>query len=312
MLGELTPLNSTILSELVERNLGSRPMAELWRRAHLSTVSALELVDGRRVVVKIRPFADRLIGCSQTHRLMWSAGLPCPAPLGEPVRIDGQVVTVESLVEDGVAFKVAPSRSARSAAELARFVSIAPAVGEVSSLDPPPPWVWWNHDQGVIWPLPDDQDEDLNEHPGPDWLDEAATRTRNRLAEHDLGAPVVGHCDWEEHNVMWRDDALHTVHDWDSVVALPEIVIAGTAASVHAVLGGRPGEASIPHMAQFIRAYEQARGLSWTTADREAAWAAGLWVRCFNAKKATLQPDGAPIVARLADEIEQRLSLAGA
>ncbi|MEU6158093.1 hypothetical protein [Streptomyces sp. NPDC047130] len=312
MFEETTALDLSFLPALVESRLGSPPRTELWRCSHLSTVLAVELADRRRVVVKIRPFADRLAGCCRTHRLMWQAGLPCSEPLGEPVRHGSRIVTMETLVDDGVALDVAPRSSARSAAELARFVSVAPSVDEIGTLDPPPPWVWWNHDQGAVWPLPDDQPEDLNQHPGPDWLDDAATRVRKRLSEHDLGVPVVGHCDWEAQNVTWKGGALHAVHDWDSIVTLPEIVIAGAAAAVHAVLGGRPGEATIAHTARFIDAYQAARGLSWTAADREAAWAAGAWVHCFNAKKASLRSDGAPVVARLAGGIRQRLRLAGA
>ncbi|MFH8347387.1 hypothetical protein [Streptomyces sp. NPDC018045] len=312
MFGETAAPDIPFLFDLVESRLGSRPRTELWRWSHLSTVLAMELADRRRVVIKIRPFADRLTGCCDTHRLMWLAGLPCAEPLGEQVRVGSRIVTMETLVDDGGAVDGAVRSSARSAAELARFVSIAPAVDAIGRLDPPPPWVWWNHDQGRLWPLPDDQPEDLNQYAGPDWLDDAATRVRNRLAEHDLGAPVVGHCDWEAQNVMWKGDTLHAVHDWDSVVALPEIVIAGAAAAVHAVVGGRPGEATIPQTAEFIDAYQAARGLTWSAADREAAWAAGAWVHCFNAKKATLRSDGGPVVARLAGGIEERLRYAGA
>ncbi|MEU8540368.1 hypothetical protein AB0C52_10320 [Streptomyces sp. NPDC048717] len=312
MSGETTTLDMSSLSDVVEGLLGSPPRTELWRWAHLSTVLAVELADRRRVVVKIRPFADRLTGCCQTHRLMWLAGLPCAEPLGEPVRVGSRIVTAEALVDDGTALDVAPRTSAQSAAELARFVSVAPAVDEVGGLGPPPPWVWWDHDQGDIWPFPDDQPEDLNQHPGPDWLDDAASRVRKRLSEHDLGVPVIGHCDWEAQNVTWQGGALYAVHDWDSVVALPEVVIAGAAAGVHAVLGSRPGEATISHTAEFIDAYQTARNTSWTAADREAAWAAGTWVHCFNAKKASLRSGGAPAVARLACQIEERLRLAGA
>ncbi|GCD40887.1 phosphotransferase [Streptomyces paromomycinus] len=312
MHGETTALDVLSLPDLVESHLGSRPRTELWRWSHLSTVLALELADRRRVVAKIRPFTDRLTGCCRTHRLMWLAGLPCAEPLGDPVRVGSRIVTMETLVDDGTAIDVAPRSSARSAAELARFVSTAPSVTEAGSLGPPPPWVWWNHDQGATWPFPDDQAEDLNQHPGPDWLDDAATRVRERLFAHDLGAPVVGHCDWEAQNIIWKGGTLHAVHDWDSIVALPEIVVAGAAAAVHAVVGGRPGEATIPHTSQFLHAYQEARQLPWTAADHQAGWAAGLWVHCFNAKKATRRSDGAAAVARLAGHIEERLRLAGA
>jgi len=33
-----------------------------------------------------------------------------------------------------------------------------------------------------VWPTPDDRDGDLNHHPGPAWLDRAATGVRERLA----------------------------------------------------------------------------------------------------------------------------------
>jgi hypothetical protein len=52
------------------------------------------------------------------------------------------------------------------------------------------------------WPPPDDRDGDLNDHPGPAWLDRVATAVRSRLAGLRL-VPVVGHADRESQNLRW-------------------------------------------------------------------------------------------------------------
>ena len=61
---------------------------------------------------------------------------------------------------------------------------------------------------------------------------------------------------------------------------------------------------------QFLAAYEQARGRRWTSAERQAGWAAGLWVRAFNAKKQRLA-GGGPHLDRLAPEVPERAAKAG-
>jgi hypothetical protein len=62
----------------------------------------------------------------------------------------------------------------------------------------------------------------------------------------------------------------------------------------------------------FLMAYEQVRGHSWSVDERQVCWAAGLWVRAYNAKKATLDSDGGALLERLASEASERLCLAGA
>jgi hypothetical protein len=46
------------------RYLGARPVGVLFRSGHLSEVVAVELADGRRVVVKARPSLARISGCT--------------------------------------------------------------------------------------------------------------------------------------------------------------------------------------------------------------------------------------------------------
>jgi hypothetical protein len=99
------------------------------------------------------------------------------------------------------------------------------------------------------------------------------------------------------------------VHDWDSVIAQPETAIAGLAAAVWPAAGA-PGEAAtIAQSADFIACYQRAAGRRWTDREVQDAWAAGLWVRLFNAKK-DAAVGGGPQLDRLAGEIGSRLALA--
>jgi hypothetical protein len=125
---------------------------------------------------------------------------------------------------------------------------------------------------------------------------------------------VVGHADWESQNLRWVNEQLHAVHDWDSVVGQREATIAGAASAVYTATGAPNTSATVQQTAAFIAAYEVARGSIWTDEERELAWAAGLWVRVFNAKKATLRPGGhvpSPSRLRLEQEVGERLRGAG-
>jgi hypothetical protein len=77
--------------------------------------------------------------------------------------------------------------------------------------------------------------------------------------------------------------------------------------------GRPPGHPARPataaQSAEFIAAYQQAAGRQWATQEVHDAWAAGLWVRLFNAKKDAAD-GGGPQLDRLAGEIGDRLDLA--
>ena len=133
---------------------------------------------------------------------------------------------------------------------------------------------------------------------------------RRRLTQCDQ-PPVVGHADWEEPNLRWMDRRLHVVHDWDSLASRPEAAIAGVAAAVCPAFGG-PGTATLEETEAFLRTYEQVRGQPWSVDEWQVGWAAGLWVRAYNAKKATLDNNGGTLPERLASDVAERLRLAGA
>jgi hypothetical protein len=122
---------------------------------------------------------------------------------------------------------------------------------------------------------------------------------------------VVGHADWEEPNLRWINRRLHVVHDWDSIVSRPEAASVGVAAAVFPGFGG-PGTATIEETEAFLRAYEHARGHRWSREEREVCWAAGLWIRAYNAKKDAVDGHGGVLLKRLGSEVAERLRLAGA
>lgn len=293
-----------------ERWLGAKPTHMLFEIAHLSVVAGLRLTDGREVVVKARPPADRIRGCVHVQRHLWAAGFPCPEPLAGPAPMGALTATAEAFVPGGMSLEPGPDSPRLFAEALADLIRLAPPVASVPTLAPPPAWVWWDHDQPGTWPFPDDRDTDLNAHPEPAWLDDVGRRVRRRL-EQCQAPPVIGHADWEAPNLWWIDRDLHVVHDWDSIVSRPEAAIVGVAAAVFPGFGG-PGTATLEETAAFLLAYEQARDHRWSPEEREVCWAAGLWIRAYNAKKDTLDGKSSALLERAASEAAERLWLAGA
>lgn len=297
-----------MLSAWCDDVLGAAPSRVLFRRQHLSQVIAVELADGRSVVLKARPFEARIEGCVAVQAAVARAGFPCPAPIAGPALLHGHAVTAETLIPGGTQLP-ASAGATPFAALLARLITTAPPVQSVPPLTPSPPWTGWDHPGRLLWPDRDDQGRDLNTVPGPAWIDQAAELVRQRMSDWPA-PPRIGHGDWESQNISWHHGEPLAVHDWDSVIAQPEEAIVGLAAAVWPAAGG-PGEAaSIGQTDDFLAAYQHAADVTWTTLQVQLAWAAGLWVRLFNAKKDAAN-GGGPQLDRLAAEIPERLARAG-
>jgi hypothetical protein len=226
-----------------------------------------------------------------------------------PERLGQLGVSAEALIDGGALLAAEQDSAARFAEALALLVRTAPDPATVSTLAPSPAWIGWDHTAQTLWPAPDDREGDLNEDPGDRWLDEIGTAAQGQLLALDRPA-VIGHGDWYSQNLRWINRRLYVVHDWDSVATQAEAAIAGQAAAVWPGTG-LPGEvATVAQSEQFLTAYERASGRSWTDRDIRAAWAAGLWTRAFDAKKASLV--GADPAASLTKtEAKDRGQLAG-
>ena len=291
------------LASWCEAHLASAPQRWLFEAGHLSAVIGVQLNDGRDVVVKVRPSSPRLAACIEVQRRLHASGYPCPEPLAGPAALGNLTASAEVLVPGGTQLTAGADRPVRFAEALTALVATAPPPDAVGSLDPPPPWAWPDFD--ALWPAPDDLAADLNAHPGPVWLDALAGEVRGVLLSQTSSAKVVGHVDFESQNVRWAAGALHVVHDWDSVAALPEAAIAGLASATFTATGEPFTDAGIEESQQFLDTYRARRGLPWSPADVACAWAAGLWVRAYNAKKACISGD-LSVAERLAAELPTR------
>jgi hypothetical protein len=302
-------LDRQALLRWCRERLGSEPERVLFEAGYLSEVVGLRLSNGVEAVLKVRPWQDRLTGCAQVQHALSAGGFPAPQVLVPPDRLGRLGVSAEALVHGGALLATGPDSAARFAEALALLVRTAPDPAKVGTLTPSPAWVGWDHATENLWPAPDDREGDLNEHAEDRWLDEIAEAARARLLALDRSS-VVGHGDWYSANLRWIGRQLHVVHDWDSVVAQPEAAIAGQAAAVWPGTG-LPGEvATLAQSEHFLDVYERASGQSWTDGDVRAAWAAGLWTRAFDAKKASLV--GAdPGAALTRAEAKERGRLAG-
>jgi hypothetical protein len=291
-------------------SLGSAVDALIFETGHLGRVYGVELADGRRLAVKTRPAAARIAACVAVQQHLFAVGFPCPQPVAGPSQIGAQIVTAELFV--GRAAPIAPTAQTlpRLAELLCRLVRMAPSPRSCGSLSPPPPWAGWDHCEPGIWPVPDDIDCNLNLLSGPAWIDEIGRRARACLRAADLPA-VIGHLDWEAHNLAWQDGKLAAVLDWDSVAARPEAAIAGAAAAVFASLG-RVVAASVGQSEQFLAAYEAARGRSFSVRERHVSWAAGAWVLAYNARKESATGPRGPYQEQLAADGAERLVRAAA
>lgn len=327
-----------LVARWCQRHLGSAPVADLLRSGRMSAVRGLRLADGREVVVKVRPAQARLAACAAVQGAVRAAGLACPALLagplplaegphpvwvagdqGEPVDARGLAVSAETWEGQGWqgAGDLGPDGYARL---LARIVAAAPPVAALPTLEPAVPWLWWDHpDPARTWPPPASQRWDPHRVIAsmPGLVPEVARRARARLLRADVATlPLVaGHGDFEPQNCRWvpgpHGDRL-VVHDWDSVVARPEAVLAGNAAATY---WPDPDHPRVPVLAEhegYMDAYADQRGRSWTALECEVGHATAAWVLAYIAAFEHLKDGPGPATAHLLGLGRDRLERAGA
>jgi len=303
-----TDIGDQELSEWCRTWLGSAPIRQIFTAGNLSAVYGLTLADGRDVVVKVRRNDQRLPACARVQLHMWQAGFPCPIPLAGPYPLGSGSASAEELIPGTGEPIPGDDGAAKFADLLARFVAVAASHQPEPALRPAPAWMYWYHNNDGVWPAPDDRDADLNaEHCSVTaWVDDVGRQLRQGLADLRDTPRVIGHCDWDNRNVLWRDGEPLAVHDWDSVVSEPEVLIVGQAAAMWD--GGPEGMgASVAQSEAFLDAYQRSRGADFTEPELRLCWAGGLWVRAFNAKKFHL--DGLDALDRT--EAEERMRNAG-
>ena len=288
-------------------HLGSPPAGEIFRAGYLSAVIGLRLGNDREVVVKVRPDSPRVAACVEVQRRVFQAGYPCPQPLTGAAPFGDDVATAEAYVPGGAMLPSADHAARAFAEAFARLIRLAPRPAEVSTLDPAPSWAAWNHAEDGLWPCPEDPDVNLNEVAGPEWIDDAGRRGRDRLRASESEA-VIGHCDWLAGNLRWSGDELLVVHDWDSMTAASEAVPVGFAAALYSTVSADE-LATVEDTDRFLVAYCHARGREFSADELERSWAAGVWTRAYDAKYQ--HTVGQPITSLSENEARERLRRTG-
>jgi hypothetical protein len=330
------------------RHLGSPPVEQFFGVQRLSAVHGLRLADGREVVLKVRTAQDRQAACTVVHEAMWRAGLPCPRPLAGPFplvdadtevlamgeqgdsgaaggegaeRVDARLLAVNAETWEGKGVAAVGAIGAAGYARLlACMVAAAPAVDELMTLAPPTPWLHWDHgDPNRVWPPPasDRWDPHRIEAAIDPLVHEVARRARERLLASDVATlpRVAAHGDFEAQNCRWvqcPDGAERLViHDWDSVVAMPEAVLAGNSAFTYvSVLDCEIS--SLEQNDEFLAVYAAERGRPWSALEWQVAHAAGAWVGAYNAAFEHLKGGPGPVTSGLHEQAGWRLHRAGA
>jgi hypothetical protein len=304
-----------LFGEFCERELGSGPSASLFYEASVGCVAGLELLDGRRVVVKAQSLANPagfVAAACRVQSALTAAGFPAPAVLLGPRPFGRTVATVEELVDDGE-YRDAHEPAIRRALAcgLARLVSLAsdlPPDGlERAQPDVP---------RESLWPRPHHRMFDFEEtRAGTEWIDDLAARAKEGLLSS--GTPkVIGHTDWTVKHCRFIGDELRVVYDWDSLGLMPEPELVGHAAShftttwqIEVPLIPSPDEALA-----FVAEYEDERGREFDRSERDRLGAQAVYSLAYGARceacsdpRATSFPPGSQRdgLARWAEEYFQ-------
>src|SRR4051812_41803186 len=217
---------ATTLDSLCEAELGAPVARRLFDAESVAQVHAVELADGRGVVVKLlREEAAYLAAVQDVQRALASRGYPAPRPLFGPRAVNGRLAIAEELLVAGAPPDAhEPAVRVRMAAELARLVDACRDFARAPELQrsffTPPP--------GALWPHPHDVRFDfIGTAAGAEWIDDVAAEV---VAGRDAGERVLGHADWRAEHLRFDDGRLVAVYDWHSLSVTAEPALAGYAA----------------------------------------------------------------------------------
>jgi hypothetical protein len=203
--------------------------------------------------------------------------------------------------------------AAESAQVLAAVMQVTLAADVPATfLMPNPVWVDWEHSETSAWPRfdPVDTQQARTGIALPAWLEDIQQRIQTRLSRSTLRL-VIGHADWEAQNLRWEGHTIHTIHDWDSLSALPEAAVVGAAAGAFASTD-TPILAPLASSETFLAAYEEAARRRFTPDEVEVAWAASMYPAAHNARGEIVFENPRVAGDTLHAQAKERLSRAGA
>jgi hypothetical protein len=230
--------------------LGGVVARPLFYETSQGSVAGVELVDGRRVVVKAHHPKQDLAGLHESVRVQMhlaSRGLYATTVCGGPAPIGRTLATVEAFVIGGVtrdgrepAVRVELARSLFAIVEACR-----PLVASSSLLSH---YLAGSHDDEAT--------------------DELARAARARM--QPAGELVIGHGDWRVQQVLFDGDRVVAAHDWISLCKEREPALIGFTAFAFCVDWSRTPVpvTSLDDARAFVADYEAARGRAFTVDER--------------------------------------------
>jgi hypothetical protein len=277
------------ISGWCETHLRSGVASTIFEVARLGLVLGVRLRDGRSVAIKIRgpsETIERVRAVCLIQSTLHERGFPCPRPTLPPVRLGNGLASVEELFGSGE-----PPNAHLALVRNAMAWGLANQVTLCLDVHPPTPIAdqrpaWIDYANSRLWPSPQHAQLDFESHvPSLPWVDTIAGRAKDLLAT-SAGTMVLGHSDYESHNVRVTGRRLTAVYDWDSLVADREEVIVGVAAAVFTA-NPDPMLADAPspdERWEFVREYEAFRGRRFEPSSHALLLSASAWVTAYNVR----------------------------
>lgn len=276
------------LDDFCRRELGSAPRETLFYRSSIGAVAGLELVDGRKVVIKAHQ-ADwtftRLVEVTRFQsRIASELGLApdvlhIPAPLGKGF------ATVEELVQRGdVPDGHRPTIRRALAQSLHAVVEVlAPYLSETSL---PPSLLTSTSSRSTLWPTPHSKLFDFETtRAGAEYIDTIAAQARAHMVS--AGRRVIGHSDWRAEHVRFDGDTPVIAFDWDSLSHEHEAALVGMTAHMFCADWSRDDVRQTPTLDEaraFLADYEAASRTPFTRAERELCGAAFAYAVAYTSR----------------------------
>lgn len=252
----------------------------------MSSVRGLRLEDGREVAVKLRyDDGGRASTCVAVQGELAAGGFPCATPVSPVLITDGVAVHAEEWLPGGTMIRdVGKGHAVISGRQLARLMSHLEKISTDRPPLPNPVWVQWDYEGDELFP-PHFREIDRRArlNPLPRWLTDVVVEIRDRIGRVMDLPSVLGHADWEAQNLRWTGEELHVVHDWDSLVWLPEASVVGAASGAFAS-EETPTLAPVESSHAFLEAYQAARGRHFSSDEIRVAWAASMFPAAHNAR----------------------------
>lgn len=252
----------------------------------------LRLDDGRTVFLKVHHpshVCDSLRAVYHVQHALAEKGFPCPQVILPPVPFGTGFVVVQEFVDAG------EHRDAHDpAVRHVMATTLARLFRETEEFQGIPGLPKRQLPPNSLWPTPHNALFDFERTAtGAEWIDEIAKRTRETLSS-PLGRIVLGHADWSVKHFRFAGSKVRVIYDWDSLVLENELVLVGMAAATFPAtwyLDVRrtptPAEAE-----QFVRDYENARGVPFTQAERKHIAATATYAMAYTARcEHALDPD---------------------